>query len=35
MEKIKKVLFSIGDERAPRPDGYGAKFNKTTWSVIG
>ncbi|GJW51259.1 RNA-directed DNA polymerase, eukaryota, reverse transcriptase zinc-binding domain protein [Tanacetum coccineum] len=33
--KIKEALFDIGDNRAPRPDGYTSFFFKKVWKVIG
>lgn len=33
--EIKEALFDIGDNKAPGPDGYTAKFFKEGWSVIG
>lgn len=34
-EEIKNVLFDIGDNKAPGPDGYTSKFYKKAWSVVG
>lgn len=31
---IKEALFHIGDEKAPRPDGYTAAFFKSNWELI-
>jgi len=32
---IKKALFSIGNDKAPGPDGYSSHFFKTAWDVVG
>lgn len=32
--EIKDALFSIGDEKAPGPDGFSADFFKATWLII-
>ena len=34
-EEIKLTMFGINWDKAPRPDGYIAKFFKKTWSVVG
>ncbi|GFS35680.1 hypothetical protein Acr_00g0041440 [Actinidia rufa] len=34
-EEIKDALFSIGEDKAPRPDGYSSCFFKKTWDIIG
>ncbi|XP_062114236.1 uncharacterized protein LOC133825289 [Humulus lupulus] len=34
-KEIKRVLFSIPDEKSPGPDGYGSGFFKTMWPVLG
>lgn len=34
-EELKKALFSIGDLKAPGPDGLHAIFNKKFWPVVG
>lgn len=34
-EEIKAVLFNIGDDKSPGPNGYSAAFFKKAWSIIG
>ncbi|XP_020245045.1 uncharacterized protein LOC109823170 [Asparagus officinalis] len=34
-DKIKHVVFSMPDNKSPGPDGYGAAFFKSVWSVVG
>ena len=34
-EEIKKALFSIGDDKAPGPDGYSSYFFKKAWDIVG
>lgn len=34
-EEIKQAIFSIGNNRAPGPDGYSAAFFKGAWDVVG
>ncbi|GJV27544.1 putative RNA-directed DNA polymerase [Tanacetum coccineum] len=34
-EEIKAALFSMEDDKAPRPDGFSSKFFKASWSVVG
>lgn len=34
-KEIKEALWSIGDLKAPGPDGYNSKFFKSTWSTTG
>lgn len=33
--EIKAALWSIGDDKAPGPDGFTAKFFKSTWDITG
>ncbi|GJV15630.1 putative RNA-directed DNA polymerase [Tanacetum coccineum] len=33
--EIKEAMFSIGDDKAPGPDGYSAAFFKEAWSIVG
>nr|GEY79312.1 RNA-directed DNA polymerase, eukaryota, reverse transcriptase zinc-binding domain protein [Tanacetum cinerariifolium] len=33
--EIKYVMFDIGDNRAPKPDGYTSLFFKRAWKVVG
>ena len=33
--EIKLALFQMGDDKAPGPDGFTAKFFKSTWDVVG
>jgi hypothetical protein len=35
VEDVKKAVFSIGDLKAPRPDGLHAIFYKKFWGVCG
>ncbi|KAJ9561549.1 hypothetical protein OSB04_006709 [Centaurea solstitialis] len=32
---IKEAMFGIGNEKAPGPDGFSAKFFKAAWDIIG
>jgi len=32
---IRKAVFSIGNDKAPGPDGYSSSFYKQAWSVVG
>jgi len=32
---IKKALFSIGNDKAPGPDGFSSLFFKKSWDVVG
>ncbi|GJS63490.1 hypothetical protein Tco_0678054 [Tanacetum coccineum] len=34
-EEIKAAMFSIGDERAPGPDGFSSAFFKKGWDIVG
>ncbi|GKA26871.1 putative RNA-directed DNA polymerase, eukaryota, reverse transcriptase zinc-binding domain protein [Tanacetum coccineum] len=34
-EEIKSAMFSIGDDRAPRPDGFTFSFFKKSWDIVG
>ncbi|KAL2892623.1 hypothetical protein RDABS01_008532 [Bienertia sinuspersici] len=34
-DEIKDAFWSIPEEKAPRTDGYGSKFFKAAWDVIG
>jgi len=34
-EDIQKVIFSIGYDKAPGPDGYSSIFFKHAWHIIG
>jgi len=34
-EEIKEALFSIGNDKAPGPDGYTALFFKSAWGIVG
>nr|GFA58358.1 hypothetical protein [Tanacetum cinerariifolium] len=34
-DEIKGVVFSMNDDKAPRPDGFSSKFFKSAWSIIG
>ncbi|GKB47363.1 zinc knuckle CX2CX4HX4C containing protein [Tanacetum coccineum] len=33
--EIKDALFSMGDDKAPRPDGFTAAFFKKSWDIVG
>jgi hypothetical protein len=30
-----EALFSIGNDKAPRPDGYSSFFFKKSWDIVG
>ncbi|GJX68191.1 hypothetical protein Tco_0303918 [Tanacetum coccineum] len=34
-EEVKAAMFSIGDERAPGPDGFSSAFFKKGWDIVG
>jgi hypothetical protein len=34
-DSIKEALFSIGNDKAPGPDGYLSLFFKTAWDMVG
>jgi hypothetical protein len=34
-DDIRKVVFSIGDDKAPGPDGYSSAFFKRAWHIVG
>ncbi|PKI54302.1 hypothetical protein CRG98_025317, partial [Punica granatum] len=33
-EEIKAALFSMGNDKSPRPDGYTAYFFKHAWQIV-
>ncbi|KAF5815085.1 hypothetical protein HanXRQr2_Chr03g0118881 [Helianthus annuus] len=34
-EEVKAVMFSIGENKAPGPDGYTSAFFKRSWDIVG
>ncbi|GKC93006.1 putative RNA-directed DNA polymerase, eukaryota, reverse transcriptase zinc-binding domain protein [Tanacetum coccineum] len=34
-DEIKKAMFSIGEDRAPGPDGFSSAFFKKGWDIVG
>ncbi|KAJ8768783.1 hypothetical protein K2173_023687 [Erythroxylum novogranatense] len=34
-DEVRKVMFALGGEKAPGPDGYSAHFFQVAWSVVG
>lgn len=34
MGELKKALFCMGNNKAPRPDGYNPYFFKESWSIL-
>ncbi|VFQ90070.1 unnamed protein product [Cuscuta campestris] len=35
MEEVRRVVYEIGSDKAPGPDGYTAAFFKTQWDIVG
>ncbi|VFQ82222.1 unnamed protein product [Cuscuta campestris] len=35
IDEVKEALFSIGNDKAPRPDGFTASFFKRKWNMVG
>ncbi|KAJ0833348.1 putative RNA-directed DNA polymerase [Helianthus annuus] len=35
LEEVKSAMFSIGNDKAPGPDGYTAAFFKSSWQIVG
>ncbi|GKE76709.1 hypothetical protein Tco_1542829 [Tanacetum coccineum] len=35
IREIKSAMFSIGDDRAPGPDGFTYAFFKKSWDIVG
>ena len=33
--EIKEALWDVGDDKSPGPDGFGARFFKTSWDITG
>ncbi|GKA64753.1 putative reverse transcriptase domain-containing protein [Tanacetum coccineum] len=34
-QEVRDAMFSIGDNKAPRPDGYSSAFFKESWEIVG
>ncbi|XP_059635745.1 uncharacterized protein LOC132277922 [Cornus florida] len=34
-EEVQSIVFSMGPDRAPCPDGFGARFLQQFWSIVG
>ncbi|XP_060189094.1 uncharacterized protein LOC132618052 [Lycium barbarum] len=34
-QDVKAALWAIGNDKAPSPDGYGSKFFKDSWDIVG
>ena len=35
VRETKEAMFSIGNDKAPRPNGYSSYFFKMAWSIVG
>lgn len=35
VEEVRKVMFYIGFDKAPGPDGYSAALFKRNWAIVG